>query len=294
MPHTLCTVTDLLLALQALISALATWTTPGARADTPCQRAMTRSLADLTAASIYPDHLQPGYPDSFQNHHTANIVSPINAVHSGNWLAQRVINGRSRRPFSDSSRSAPAFFRQVDFTSHKGLFVQTKQAPEFRFVFSSLEEGEALGSLTQFLSINLMAMPLKSISVDAAKDLTGYMLSLGECYSDVGTLTLWPIEHGTMYRYNIAPGDGAGLNHFENITFSADSGLQGPGVTLEIWSLPFRNAFFGAGVDGFFEVLSEFVNGTHTKPQTHLHSLLNFVTEYRMNLTDLADAIDAD
>ena len=54
MPHTLCTVTDLLLALQALISALATWTTPGARADTPCQRAMTRSLADLTAASILP------------------------------------------------------------------------------------------------------------------------------------------------------------------------------------------------------------------------------------------------
>ncbi|CAL5224991.1 g7769 [Coccomyxa viridis] len=253
---------------------------------------MARCLTELQAASIYPDHLQPGYPDSFQNHHTANILSSINAIHSGSWLAERVINGRSRSAFAAGSRPAPTFFRQVDFTSHKGLFVQTKSAPEFRFVFSSIEEGEGLGVMTQFLSINLMAMPLKSVSVDAAKDLTGYMLSLAECYSDVGALTLWPIEHGTMYRYNIAAADNASHSNFDNITFSASSGLQGPGVTLEIWSLPFRNAFFGAGVDGFFEVLSDFVNGTHGKPQTHLQSLLNFVGEYRQNLTDSADAVD--
>ena len=253
---------------------------------------MARCLADLQAASSYPDHLQPGYPDSFQNHHTANILSSINAVHTGSWLAERVINGRSRRPFAPGSRPAPTFFRQVDFISHKGLFVQTKQAPEFRFVFSSIEAGESLGILTQYLSITLMAMPLKSVSVDAVKDLSGYMLSLAECYSDVGALTLWPIEHGTMYRYNVAATDNASLDNFGNITFSASSGLQGPGVTLEIWSLPFRNAFFGVGVDGFFEVLSDFVNGTHGKPQTQLQSLLNFVGEYRQNLTDSADAVD--
>jgi len=234
---------------------------------------MTRLLTDLRAASIYPDHLQPGYPDSFQNHHTANILSLINAVHSGSWLAEQVINGRSRRAFASSSRPAPTFFRQVDFTSHKGIFVQTKTAPEFRFIFSSIEEGEGPGTFTQLLSVNLMAMPLKSVSVDAAKDLTGYTLSLAECYSDVGALTLWPIEHGTMYRYNIAATDNASLNNFGNITFSAASGLQGPGVTLEIWSLPFGMPSSEPGWTGssrFFEVLPNFVNGTHGKPQNQL------------------------
>ena len=55
-----------------------------------------------------------------------------------------------------------------------------------------------------------------------------------------------------------------------------------------------------SGIGGFSFALREcartvaYCQWHPPKPQTHLHSLLNFVTEYRMNFTDLADAIDAD